>query len=160
MISSNSNTVCAIAGLISGLICRSNLFYVCDFIKIPKCVANVVNKLFGRFLCSSPPLEPPFQMGATLEIQRQQQMEIMEQQMLFTRFRENNNLNVGVVRRQNDLNDNSSAPTPPPIPQTSTNAEHVTALVEMGFDRQNVIRALQRSNNDMNLATNLLLSES
>jgi len=79
----------------------------------------------------------------------------MEQQMLFARFREINDLNVSPPRRHNDLNVNST----PPIPQTSTNAEHVTTLVEMGFDRQSVVRALQRSNNDMNLATNLLLSE-
>ena len=158
MIVSNSNTVCAISGLIAGLICRSNLFYVCDFIKIPKFIASAVSKVFGRLLGSAAPVEPPFQMGATLEIQRQQQMEIMEQQMLFARFREinqTNDLNVGPIRRQNDLNANSSAPTP----EASTNAEHVTTLVEMGFDRQSVVRALQRSNNDMNLATNLLLSE-
>ena len=158
MISSNSNIVCAISGLITGLICRSNLFYICDFVKIPKFIAYAVSKIFGGLLCSSPPVEPPFQMGATLEIQRQQQMEIMEQQMLFARFRDINqinDLNVAPNPRQNDLNVNTSAP----IPQTSTNAEHVTALVEMGFDRQSVVRALQRSNNDMNLATNLLLSE-
>ena len=40
---------------------------------------------FGWLLKSSPPQENQVPSGATLEIQRQQQVEILEQQMLFNR---------------------------------------------------------------------------
>jgi Holliday junction resolvasome RuvABC DNA-binding subunit len=101
-------------------------------------------------------------MGATLEIQRQQHIELVEQQMLFARFREinqRNDLNIFANRQQNELNIPSSSASVSPQ-NSSTNDENVTTLVEMGFDRQNVIRALQRSNNSIELATNILLSES
>ena len=41
---------------------------------------------FGRLLSSSPPADGP--MGATLEIQRQEQMERLEHQMLLQRSRD------------------------------------------------------------------------
>jgi len=163
MISTNSSIVCAVSGLVTGFICRWNVFHVCDIIKVPKCVASVVSKVLGGLLCSGPPAESPIQMGATFEIQRQQQIELAEQQMLFSRFAEmnpRNDSNVFPNRRQNDLSAQSSSASTNSEASGSTNAEHVTTLVEMGFSRQNVVRALQRSNNDMNLATNILLSES
>lgn len=48
----------------------------------------------------------------------------------------------------------SAQPNPPPT------EEQVQTLVEMGFDRQRVINALQTCNNDVNTATHLLLQES
>jgi hypothetical protein len=42
--------VCAISGLISGAICRWNVCYVCDLIKVPKSIALMTNKLFGWLL--------------------------------------------------------------------------------------------------------------
>ena len=161
MISSSSTFVCALSGIVSGLIYRYNVCNVNKLLKVPKWVASIASKWLGRLVCSSPPAPPAVQMGATLEIQRQQQMELIEQQMLFSRFREfnaNNNFNSTPNRRSNSLNGQTSAQVLQP--STSTNVEHVTALVEMGFDRQNVVRALQRSNNDMTIATNILLSES
>ncbi|CAG2109829.1 unnamed protein product [Medioppia subpectinata] len=161
MISSNSSIVGAISGIITGLICRWNVFHVCDVIKIPKSVASGVSRLFGRLLCSGPPAESPIQMGATFEIQRQQQIELLEQQMLFNRYSDintRNDLNVIPNQRTNDLSAQTSTSSNSEA-IVATNAESVTALVEMGFSRQNVVRALERSNNDMNLATNILLSE-
>nr|XP_027207029.1 ubiquitin-associated domain-containing protein 2-like [Penaeus vannamei] len=55
-----------------------------------------------------------------------------------------------IGRRQNN-------PVHPPPPPTE---EQVQTLVEMGFDRQRVINALQTCNNDVNTATHLLLQES
>lgn len=157
---SSSALVCGLSGLISGVMYRHNILYVRHLIRVPKWVASVANKLLGRLICSPPPAEPTIQMGATLELQREQQMELIEQQMIFSRFRQfnpNNGLD-SAVRPTNDLNGRTGSHLA--HPSTSTNAQHVTALVEMGFDRQNVVRALQRSNNDMTLATNILLSES
>lgn len=155
-----------ISALISGVICRWNVFHICDYIKVPKSIALLTNRLFGWLLESKPPPEGPFLMGATLEIQRQQHMELVEQEMLFSRFREinqRNDLNIFPNRRQNDSNTAPSSASPRPLSSAQNsiaNEEKVTTLVEMGFDRQNVVRALQRSNNDLNLATNILLSES
>lgn len=38
--------------------------------------------------------------------------------------------------------------------------ESIAVLVSMGFSREIVIQALERTNNDVNLATNLLLDGS
>lgn len=45
-----------------------------------------------------------------------------------------------------------------PMSRESINESSVEQLVEMGFDREEVIQALIQSNNDVNSATNLLLS--
>ena len=57
-----------------------------NWLVIPDWLARVTNLTFGRLLASSPPADGP--MGATLEIQRQEQMERLEHQMLLQRSRD------------------------------------------------------------------------
>lgn len=45
----------------------------------------------------------------------------------------------------------------PPQPPPQPSEENITAVSEMGFTRQQAIFALQMSNNNVQLATNLLL---
>lgn len=52
----------------------------------------------------------------------------------------------------------SFPPSPVPISDDSVSETTIEQLVEMGFDREQVIQALIQSNNDVNSATNLLLS--
>lgn len=201
MSTSKASMISATCSLVAGVLCRWNVFHVLDIFKIPKFLAKCARISLGWILDSSPPNEGLVPMGATLEIQRQQQYEIMEQQMLLTRAREsrfnnrqhmaqgyaerlvppnnegglfgnfqNQNIwsqtfNPSVLlrrnRRPNGIADGTDV-------AGSSNQNHVsplqedqvTTLVEMGFDRQNVVRALQTSNNDINLATVILLNES
>ena len=81
--------VTAVCGLLSGFITRINLFGITDFIQVPKVVSNFCYKMFGWMLgCDDDNNSRTFQIGATLEVQRQQQIEIYEQQMMFDNRRE------------------------------------------------------------------------
>ncbi|KFM74884.1 Ubiquitin-associated domain-containing protein 2, partial [Stegodyphus mimosarum] len=207
-----ASMISGICSLVAGIICRWNVLHILDIIKIPKFVAKCAGICFSWILDSSPPSEGSVPMGATLEIQRQLQLEMLEQQMLLNRAsRERGNSNrfqnrqqmaqgyaerlvppnndgglFGSFHNQNIWN-NAFNPSAflrrgrQPEASTSTdsgdirngiNQNHVSAaasppqedqvktLVEMGFDRQNVLRALQTCNNDINLATVILLNES
>ncbi|XP_003744167.1 ubiquitin-associated domain-containing protein 2 [Galendromus occidentalis] len=74
--------------------------------------------------------------GATIEAQRSMHSEYLEQQMIynFSSFRAPRNVVV------------------PP-------EELVTQLTEMGFNRENAIQALQSTNNNLQMATNILLNQ-
>lgn len=54
-------------------------------------------------------------------------------------------------------NFNQAAPQNNPLPQPSE--ENVRMLMDMGFPRERVVAALQRANNDINVATTILLQE-
>ncbi|XP_054720865.1 ubiquitin-associated domain-containing protein 2-like [Uloborus diversus] len=98
MSTNKASMVSGICSLTAGIICRWNIFHVLDIIKVPKVLARVASMCFGWILDSSPPSEGSVPIGATIEIQRQQQIEIMEQQLLLSRARENRdrgNSNVG-----------------------------------------------------------------
>lgn len=56
--------------------------------RVPKVLAKMLDATIGRIISSSPPQEGILPMGATLEIQRLQQLEVLEQQMLLNRSRE------------------------------------------------------------------------
>ena len=43
--------------------------------------------------------------------------------------------------------------------QQEPNQEHVQTLVDMGFGRDNAMQALRATNNDLSLATNVLLHQ-
>lgn len=65
---------------------RWGWFGIHRWLVIPRVVARACDATFGRLLRSQPPAQGPI--GATLEIQRQQQMEQLEQQMLMARARD------------------------------------------------------------------------
>lgn len=70
----------------AGLLYRWNVLKIQDWLVIPDWLARLTNLTLGRLLSSSPPADGP--MGATLEIQRQEQMERLEHQMLLQRSRD------------------------------------------------------------------------
>jgi len=129
--------------------------------KIPALLGDLSDSLLGWLILSSPPDAPSATapMGATLEIQRTQQAEAMEQQLMRARARQ---FNVPVGGRQMRLEELWNQPRggrgqPPAGVQPSP--VMIQALTDMGFPRQRVEQALIRTNNDLDQATNLLLNE-
>jgi hypothetical protein len=165
--SSRGSLITCASGLLAGIAYRLNLLYVSDLFQIPESVANFVSRAFGWLLETSPPREGPLLMGATLEIQRQQQIEILEQQMMMSRTREMRDRTGGSGTQRARFPDMPPPLVPDPVPGPSNGnmasseviEDQVQVLVEMGFERLQVIRALQRSNNDINAATSILLQE-
>lgn len=51
-------------------------------------VASLVYKVFGRFIESAEPKDSVLPMGATLELQRQERMDLIEQQVLLQSIRD------------------------------------------------------------------------
>lgn len=129
---------------------------------LPGAVGKLFRSTLGWFIESGPPSTPPASqlMGATLEIQRTQQAEAMEQQLLRARARQ---FNVPVGGRQMRMDEMwaqganiRAAPAPAPVQPSPV---MVQALTDMGFPRQRVEQALTRANNDMEQATNFLLQD-
>ncbi|XP_074657779.1 ubiquitin-associated domain-containing protein 2-like [Tubulanus polymorphus] len=151
---STESILVGICGIVSGLLYRVNFLKIQHWLRVPMCLARVASKTIGKLL-SSPAPSNPVPMGATLEIQRQQQMEHLEQQLTLQRAREYRNR--GRVVHNNGIglfgHQNEEQPSPPP-------PEHaVQLLVDMGFPRDSVLNALTMTHNDMNTAMNLLLQE-
>lgn len=161
MNSTRGSLIVAASGLIAGLLTRYNVCNCRNWLQIPASFADafydhigwLVDYDFG--LLDDPLVTNTMQLGATPEIQRQQQMEIYEQQVLYGRINQHNTRPPGPAHRGPMAAD--LPPTPPPPPPAMREVE-IQQLVDMGFDRQHVIVAMQRSNNDINLATNYLLS--
>ncbi|ESP04824.1 hypothetical protein LOTGIDRAFT_109671, partial [Lottia gigantea] len=88
----------ALCSIIAGLLWRINFLKFQSVILIPNCVGQVFEKTIGRLLRSKPPKNIRLPMGATLELQRQEQLDRLEQQMLWQTFQNPNHLannNVG-----------------------------------------------------------------
>ena len=66
----------------AGVIYRFNLFRVQQWLKLPEFVTTAVSRMVGDVFSSAAPSAQPHAMGATLEIQRQQQIEYYERQAL------------------------------------------------------------------------------
>merc|ERR1719318_184400 len=126
-------------------------------ITLPATVGKLFSSTIGSLLESNPPpTSSSHTMGATLEIQRTQQAEAMEQQLLRARARQ---FNVPVGGRQMRLDEmwnqaqagvrGRGAAAPGPVQPSPV----------MGFPRQRVEQALTRTNNDMDQATNFLLQD-
>ncbi|KAJ0004675.1 hypothetical protein NQD34_010889 [Periophthalmus magnuspinnatus] len=171
----------ALSGLISGAL------YHCNFLKMQKLVfvPAWVSRL-GRctlepvFSSTQPVSETPIGMGATLDIQRQQRMDMLDQQLLFAQYNEarrNARLQpqAGLLQwtrlfpslRHRGQNHPTAQPRPhgqahastqqPQLDTSPASEEQVARLVEMGFSRIDALEALRASNNDINMATNFLL---
>lgn len=72
---------------ISGILWKVNFLKIQSF-KIPNFIANLFGCTIQKLLESSPPKDLLKPMGATREIQRQEQIEQMEQQMLWQSFQQ------------------------------------------------------------------------
>lgn len=193
LLSNQESLIGGVCGMVAGVIYRFNLFRVQQWLKLPEFVTTAVSRMVGDVFSSAAPSAQPHAMGATLEIQRQQQIEYYERQAL-TAARRGHLRNRGPSRvgqgyadvlvppaggaagwlmgegmnhradaAVNDWqvghpnDDNANLPQEPTI---EVSEEQVQTLVEMGFSRLAVLHALATSNNDITLATNILLSQS
>ncbi|CAN7941755.1 unnamed protein product [Ixodes pacificus] len=183
---SRETAVCGLCSLVAGALCRWNVLYVGALVRVPGWMGRLCSATLGRLLRSGPPREGPVPMGATLDIQRQQQAELLEMQLLHRRaaarsasLPHRRSSSAGLSRQQMaqgyserlipNLDDQDSWDN---ILNSGAYGERhtffidvasflqVQTLVDMGFDRENVLRALRDSNNDVHLATTLLLNES
>ncbi|XP_067006837.1 ubiquitin-associated domain-containing protein 2 [Anabrus simplex] len=166
-----ATVISGLCGIVAGLVYRYNVLYVQRWFLIPKWLARLSNMSVGWLLRSGAPQEGAI--GATLEIQRAQQLELLEQQVLLNRARD--------VRRQQGQGFAETLVGPdnyfpnengmfggffrnrrrvPEENGVQPSEEQVQTLVEMGFERARVLSALRNSNNDIHSATNLLLHES
>ena len=66
----------------AGIIYRFNIFRVQQWLKLPEFAMAAVSRMLGDMFSSATPSTQSYPMGATLEIQRQQQIEHYEQQAL------------------------------------------------------------------------------
>ncbi len=64
---------------ISGALIRRNALWIHRWTRVPDSLASLCHRFFGQLIESGPPAQG--MMGATLEIQRAQQMEAIEQQL-------------------------------------------------------------------------------
>ncbi|XP_077469346.1 ubiquitin-associated domain-containing protein 2 isoform X1 [Stigmatopora argus] len=166
----------ALSGLISGALYHSNVFCLQKLVFVPAWLCSVARYLLEPLFSSSQPTnEAPLGMGATLDIQRQQRMDQLDQQILLAQFNEartnaRHQAQAGLLqwsrlfpslRRRRAAQPQPQAqaqPSAPPPPLDNSVAEdQVARLVEMGFSRLDALEALRASNNDINMATNFLL---
>ncbi|XP_031511495.1 ubiquitin-associated domain-containing protein 2 isoform X1 [Papio anubis] len=163
--------IVAISGLMSGLCYNSKMFQVHQVLCIPSWMAKFFSwTLEPIFSSSEPTSEARIGMGATLDIQRQQRMELLDRQLMFSQFAQgrrqrqqqggmiNWNRLFPPLRQQQNVNyqgGRQSEPAAPPPLEVSE--EQVARLMEMGFSRGDALEALRASNNDLNVATNFLL---
>jgi hypothetical protein len=83
------NANCYLCLQAAGLVWRCG---VLDWLRVPGVVARACNLTFGRLLRSQAPAQGA--LGATLELQRQQQMELLEQQLQINRARDHRTRHV------------------------------------------------------------------
>ncbi|KAG7279920.1 hypothetical protein CRUP_021553 [Coryphaenoides rupestris] len=133
----------ALSGLISGGL-YYNVLWLQRVLFVPVWLSKIGPEPTG---------ETPLGMGATLDIQRQQRMDLLDQQLLLAEYNQ--------ARRHAQPQPRHTHPSPPPQPSPLDHSpaaeEQVARLVEMGFSRMDALEALRASNNDINMATNFLL---
>merc|ERR1739836_361236 len=78
--SAMSNGIVALSSLVSAILVKQNWLWIQNWFVVPKIIGDLTQKIFGWLIDSSAPTESG-PMGATLEIQRSQQMEAIEQHM-------------------------------------------------------------------------------
>ncbi|XP_028324446.1 ubiquitin-associated domain-containing protein 2 [Gouania willdenowi] len=170
-----------LSGLISGGLYYTNFLRLQKILFVPAWMANIGRYVLEPvFSSSEPSSETPLGMGATLDIQRQQRMDMLDQQLLLAQYNEarrnsRQQPQSGLLQwtrlfpslRHRGQNRPPMQPHPQaqtqqttqqPVLESSPVAEdQVARLVEMGFSRMDALEALRASNNDINMATNFLL---
>jgi len=147
---SSQNFIMSASALMAGVIVKTNSLWIQNITSVPKWMANASQKLFGWLVDSSPPEQGAI--GATLEIQRSQQIEALEQYQIQQQARMNaRRLPNQVFRQRVPPQHQAAAAAPEP---TEAN---ITLLVDMGFPRQQAIDALREAHNDLSTATSILL---
>jgi hypothetical protein len=141
------------AGLLAGLAVHCSPLSAW---RLPSVLGSLASLALGP-LASGPPPPGPALLGATLEIQRTQQAEAIEQQLLRARH-------VPVGGRQMRLEEmrvraggQQAGPAPAQAARPAPSPVLVATLTDMGFPRDRVEEALRQTDNDVDQATNLLL---
>ncbi|PVD18531.1 hypothetical protein C0Q70_21080 [Pomacea canaliculata] len=172
-------TSCALA---AGFLWHHNFLKIQSIIWIPESVSSQFDRMIGWLFKSPPPANLNTPMGATLELQRQERLERVEEQMIAAAMQNsvahNGTYNLmrpqpvnvahgpgvfGNFVRHDGLRhrDHSSGDQSPDHSSAITVSEdQVQRLTEMGFSDDSVRRALVLSNNDISRATNILLQDS
>jgi len=179
-----STLLSAACGIASGLVYRSNVCGVQQWLCIPAVLSRVMSRGLSWLLSSSPPTSDDLPMGATLEIQRQQQVEALEQRLMLNHAREmrgrppipeQNNFFGGLLNRRvppvdGNVADNfAAAAAAATVQENNTNhadefpvaaqEEQIVFLTDMGFQRELVVNALRSTGNNIEAATNILLQQ-
>ncbi|XP_059851751.1 ubiquitin-associated domain-containing protein 2 isoform X2 [Delphinus delphis] len=171
-LSITNKTLIYILGLqISGLCYNSKMLQVHEVLCVPSWMAKFCSwTLEPIFSSSEPTSEARIGMGATVDIQRQQRMELLDRQLMLSQFAQvrrqrqqqggmiNWNRLFPPLRQRRNVNyqdgRQSEQQASPPL---EVSEEQVARLMEMGFSRGDALEALRASNNDLNVATNFLL---
>ncbi|XP_034970199.1 ubiquitin-associated domain-containing protein 2 [Zootoca vivipara] len=163
--------IVALSGLISGMCYSSSVLKVYHVLCVPSGVARIFAwTLEPIFSSVEPSSEIRVGMGATVDIQRQQRMELLDRQILMSQFapmRHQRQQQGGMInwnrlfptlrhRRNANYQDNHQTEQEV-LPPAEVSEEQVARLMEMGFSRLDALEALRASNNDLNVATNFLL---
>uniref|UniRef100_A0A8C3W0V4 Ubiquitin-associated domain-containing protein 2 n=1 Tax=Catagonus wagneri TaxID=51154 RepID=A0A8C3W0V4_9CETA len=173
-LSITNKTLIYILGLqVSGVCYNSQVLRLHEALRVPGWMAKLCSRaLEPVFSSAEPATEARIGMGATVDIQRQQRMELLDRQLtlaqpaharrqrqqqggminwnrLFPPLRQQRNVNYQDGRR-------SEQQASPPL---EVSEEQVARLMEMGFSRGDALEALRASNNDLNVATNFLLQQ-
>lgn len=171
-------TLCAV---VAGLLWQNNFLKIQSIVFVPEFASCSVDRLIGRFLRSRRPKNLDSPIGATLELQRQERLERMEEQMLAAALRNStlgtnggpmdmmrpqpSNLadgpgifgnflrNAGIQRNRFTEMQHSGGDN------TIVSEDQVQRLIEMGFSDDSVRRALRMTDNDISRATAVLLQE-
>uniref|UniRef100_A0A8C2YE63 UBA domain containing 2 n=1 Tax=Coturnix japonica TaxID=93934 RepID=A0A8C2YE63_COTJA len=168
---SSFSDLIAVSISISGICYNSSILQVHRILCVPSWVAKIFSwTLEPIFSSAEPTNEIRVGMGATVDIQRQQRMELLDRQIMMSQvaqMRRQRQQQGGMInwnrlfpplrhRHNENYQDHhpSDQDTPPP---TEVSEEQVARLMEMGFSRGDALEALRASNNDLNVATNFLL---
>jgi len=167
---SHATLISALCGLVAGILYRKNIFKVQKWLVVPAFVCRACDKMFGWFLHSS---EPKYkQMGATLELQRQEQADLLEQQYYYSRTQEfRQQQGQGYSERLVDdgvnaegilgyfMRNRQGQGQNRPMENLEPSQENIQILVDMGFDQGRAVEALRSSSNDLETATSILLRQ-
>jgi len=155
-LTSSSTIITTLLSLITG--CVVFLTPLSHKFKFPSLLASLVDRVFGPIFKSGPPHTGSSLIGATLEIQRTQQAEAIEQQLMRSRAAR---FNVPIGGRQMRLDEMWRGGQNERRRDIVVDAspEMVAVLTDMGFSRQRAEAALVQNNNDIDQATNQLLQD-
>lgn len=152
-VASSGHLAVTACSLVAGLLFCSPIVHK---LRLPGWFGRVCDATFGRVFHSSAPEGGGLQ-GATLEIQRSQQAEAIEQQLMRARNRHN----VPIGGRQMRLEEmwGRGQRGAAAAVQQQPSPELLQTLVDMGFSRQRAVQALQQAGGDLDQATNILLQD-
>uniref|UniRef100_A0A480XAN8 Ubiquitin-associated domain-containing protein 2 n=1 Tax=Sus scrofa TaxID=9823 RepID=A0A480XAN8_PIG len=173
-LSITNKTLIYILGLqVSGICYNSQVLQMHEVLCVPSWMAKFCSwALEPIFSSSEPTTEARIGMGATVDIQRQQRMELLDRQLTLAQFAHSrrqrqqqggminwNRLFPPLRQRRNVNYQDGRRSEPQASPPLEVSEEQVARLMEMGFSRGDALEALRASNNDLNVATNFLLQQ-